>query len=160
MTGMLASASQRWSSPRWRLLSVVVVLALVVTGIMVSANAAKAYPRSSFSVGSSSTGKVAGNFVWYNRSVQIGGTLSPGTSSPNTGVAVVFNVYHNNTLLTRAARPCDGCYRFPNQGSLGFGFTMGANVAGGATKIVVDLWMKGNVSVNPWKEASKTYYRP
>jgi hypothetical protein len=160
MTGMLASASQRWSSPRWRLLSVIVVLALVVTGIMVSANAAKAYPRSSFSVGSTSDGKATGHFVWYNRSVQIGGTLYPSASSTILGDAVVFTVYHNNTVLTRAARPCDGCYRFHSQGSLGFGFTMGANVAGGATKIVVDVWYKGSTSVNPWKGASKTYYRP
>jgi Kef-type K+ transport system membrane component KefB len=160
MTGMLASASQRWSSPRWRLLSVIVVLALVVTGIMVSANAAKAYPRSSFSVGSSSDGRTAGNFVWYNRSVQVGGTLYPSTSSTILGAAVVFTVYHNSTVMSRAARPCDGCYRFHSQGSLGFGFTMSANVAGGATKIVVDIWLKGSTSVNAWKAYSKTYYRP
>jgi hypothetical protein len=160
MTGMLASSSHRWSSPRWRLLAVIAVLALVVTGIMVSANQAKAYPSSGFNVGSSSDGKAVGNFIWYNRSVRVGGTLSPPTSTPNTGVAVVFTVYHGSTSLTHVARPCDGCYRFRNQGSLGFGFTMGANVAGGATAIVVDIWMKGNVSVNPWRAYHKVYNRP
>ena len=149
-----------WGRVRLRLLMAVAVIALVGAGVIVTTSTAKAYPSSSFSVGSSSDGRATGHFVWYNRSVQVGGTLYPSASSTILGDAVVFTVYHNSTVLTHVARPCDGCYRFRSDGSLGFGFTMGANVAGGATKIVVDLWLKGSTSVNPWKAYSKTYYRP
>jgi hypothetical protein len=79
-----------------------------------------------------------GHIIFYNRSVQIGGQLSVLPGVLDCG-AVTFLVYAGTTRLNSATRPGTGQY-YCGVGNHTFGFTLPADVAGGADHVVVQIW--------------------
>lgn len=83
----------------------------------------------------------AGNFVWLNQSVQVGGELF--VDSSGFGGAVVITAYDGSgRQVARAVRPKDGEY-YRTQGYHGFGFVLDpiGSPRGGIQRIEVDLWL-------------------
>jgi hypothetical protein len=161
MTGSLSRIQDRWGRVRL-LLSVVAVMALAMTSIVVSAGSAGAYPRTSYFVGNCTgfnEGCVEGHFIWYNQSVQVGGTLyAPGDAA--LGNAVVYTAYSGSgTMIARAARPGDGVYLYG--GKLGHGFTLDPNVvAGGIETIDVTIWFRNRSTGQTYKCCTVAFRRP
>jgi hypothetical protein len=162
MTGSLSRMRDGWGRTRL-LLSVVAVMTLAFTSIVMSAGSAKAsYPSTGYGVGDctgAGTGCVIGNFIWYNRSVQVGGTLWAGIDG-ETGDAVVYTAYSGSgKILARAVRPGDGQYLYA--GKLGHGFTLDAStVAGGIQKVEVAIWNHNRFTGQTWECCWATWLRP
>jgi hypothetical protein len=110
--------------------------------------AAASYPRTPYALQDVGGDSVSGHFVWYNRSVGVGGTLY----SVSSCVAVVYTGYSlpggdtgGGRILARQTRPGDKDYLC--SGSLGHGFTLDASsVTGGIQSVEVNLWVADNAS--------------
>jgi hypothetical protein len=141
------------------LLSVLTIAAAVMASVLVNAGPAMAYPRTGYSAGDSSSGLVSGNFIWYNRSVQVGGTLYAPLLT-EWGTAVVYSAYSSSgKMVARAARPGDGVYLY--SGKLGHGFTLDASsVVGGIRHIDVTIWVRNPATGQTWQWGTITYARP
>ena len=146
-------------------LAIVAMLAAILATAVVNVGPATAatpnaqpaaYPHSSYNVADYPRGHVGGNFIWYNRSVQVGGTVF---AAGDVCSAVVYTAYDNgNHVVARQVRPADNVYTCD---SLGHGFTLdAADVVGGIHKIVVDLWEYDLDSGDIWNGASGTFFRP
>lgn len=101
-----------------------------------------------------------GHFIWYNRSVQVGGSVfADGTGDPCA--AVVLTAYDQyKKQVARAARPGDNEYSC-DTGAAGFGFTLDASdVVGGIRSIEVDLWEWDFRTGRTFKADTEWYYRP
>ncbi|GHO97860.1 hypothetical protein KSF_079080 [Reticulibacter mediterranei] len=102
------------------------------------------YPKKGWALGGDVNISIhsSGSIIFYNRSVQIGGNVAgvgPKALGGKECAAVVFIVYSGSKRLSSAARPGTGVYTC---GKSTFGFTLPANVSGGATKVLVQLWAK------------------
>jgi hypothetical protein len=142
------------------LLSVLTIAAALMTSALVNAGPAiAAYPRTGYSAGDNYSGAVYGNFIWYNRSVQVGGTLYAPLLT-EYGTAVVYSAYSSSgKMVARAARPGDGVYLYG--GSLGHGFTLDASsVVGGIRHIDVTIWVRNPTTGQTWQWGTITYARP
>ncbi|MDF5756620.1 hypothetical protein [Spongiactinospora sp. TRM90649] len=111
---------------------------LMLLAVLAAPSAATAqshgYPQTAYNVQYGNS-YVKGNLIWYNRSVQVGGELRAASGCRD----VVYTVYPpagNNTILSREER--SAC-----NGTVGHGFTMSANVPGGAGRVYVDLYENG-----------------
>jgi hypothetical protein len=99
---------------------------------------AAAYPQSHYGLGTSWS-QVSGNLIWYNRSVQVGGTL---WAYDGSCAAVVYTGYDGHGV--QVARQQRG---YICGSSLGHGFTLDASsVVGGIRKILIDQWVADNTS--------------
>jgi hypothetical protein len=122
-----------------RIGSIMTVVLVAVAALIVPAGPAQAAdPSTTFFVGN--VGAAEGDFIWYNRSVRVGG----GVTAAPTGdpcAAVVFTAYDGSgRQVDRAARPGDNLYNC-SPDRYGYGFTLDASdVVGGIRKIRVDLW--------------------
>ncbi|MEU3902123.1 hypothetical protein [Streptomyces sp. NPDC045251] len=128
---------------------------ITLASMMLALSAVAAdYPNSTYGISRDPFGGVSGNFIWYNRSVQVGGTLS----SNGGCVSVVYTAYdRNGDYVTRAARPGDNEYMC--SGSKGHGFTLDAgDVYGGIRYVRVTMWCKDSGGV--FNCASRLYLRP
>ncbi|MEU6715792.1 hypothetical protein ABZ897_30370 [Nonomuraea sp. NPDC046802] len=106
--------------------------AVLAAGIAPAAHAdAVAYPRTYYSVQYGNS-YVKGNLIWYNQSIEVGGSLRAASGCRSA----VYTVYGGSTILSRATRTvCED--------TVGHGFTLPAKVRGGATEVVVDLYENG-----------------
>jgi hypothetical protein len=138
---------------RWIRIAMVTALSAVSLATVTPAAPANAsattYPSSGYDLYDSITRAEAwGSFIWYNRSVQVGGHVAAPPSGYYSCAAVVFLAYDSNDhLVTRAARPgdskyvCDTDFNPGTYTQFDYGFTLDAsNVAGGIRKIKVELW--------------------
>jgi hypothetical protein len=84
----------------------------------------------------------SGTITFYNRSVHISGNVAgvgPKALGGKECAAVVFIVYKGSKRLSSATRPGTGVYTC---GKSTFSFTLPANVTGGASSVLVQLWAK------------------
>lgn len=109
-------------------MAAVACLPLVSTGTASAASNQSRYAENTGWV------SVDGNLIWYNRSVQVGGTLSVQASDCG---AVVYTGYDgSNNIVARQQR---GYICGP--ASLGHGFTLDAStVYGGIRTVLIDIW--------------------
>ncbi|WP_203863103.1 hypothetical protein, partial [Plantactinospora mayteni] len=141
------------------LLATVALVATIMGSTAVSTPAHAAYPQTPFREQDLNLSGTSGKFIWYNRSVQVGGGV---TGSGNRDcAAVVFTAYDsNNRQVARAARPGDNQYNCTNQ-RYGFGFMLDAsNVVGGIRSIRVDLYIWNIETGQVFLEDSGRYPRP
>lgn len=112
------------------------------------------YPHVPFAV-SSTYGKTSGTIIFYNRSVQISGTVSAYQASDCARVDFYVYASYGKLLLSSAQSPTNsqvsGGYTCT---SFSFSFTLSANVAGGASFVTIDLYFSKNGLV-----ASNNCYR-
>jgi serine/threonine protein kinase len=112
------------------------------------------YPHVPFAV-SSSYGRTSGAINFYNRSVQIAGTVSANQASDCARVDFFVYADYGKLLLSSAQTPTNnqvsGGYTCK---SFSFNFTLSANVAGGASYVKIDLYFSKNGLV-----ASNNCYR-
>ncbi|WP_328769611.1 hypothetical protein [Streptomyces sp. NBC_00286] len=110
---------------------------LALTGAATNAHgAADAYPETSYYVSNRYNEVVSGNLVWYNQSVRVGGKLTV----PTGCASVKYSTW------TEGGRKLDEQVREVCNGSRGHGFTLDADVAGGAHHVWVDLRSAGIVN--------------
>ncbi|GAA3782403.1 hypothetical protein GCM10022225_83460 [Plantactinospora mayteni] len=151
--------SQRRHIHRTWLMIVTAVLATVAGIAVTAAPAQAAYPRTFFGAYDNYT-KAEGTFVWYNRSVQVGGGVW-GAPAQGECAAVVFTAYdQHDRQVARAARPGDNVYQCGGD-RYGYGFTLDAsNVVGGIRKIEINLytWIRNSGLV--FLADVKVYHRP
>ena len=150
---------------RNRLLSLVLGLLIAVSlalgGVTVMAAPARAAdPKTPFSVAFATTA-ANGNFIWYNRSVQVGGGVWGDTG--DYCAAVVFTAYSGyggtGNRLARAARPGDGDYHCQAT-RFGYGFTLDASdVVGGIRSITVTLWQY-DIMTGDYDSRTSMFNRP
>lgn len=76
-----------------------------------------------------------GNLTWYSRSVRVGGHLTDGIGACTT---VVFDA------RTKSGAKLSATSRRVCRGSRGYGFTLPANIRGGAHHVWVDLYEAGS----------------
>ncbi|MER0243645.1 hypothetical protein AAHZ94_16825 [Streptomyces sp. HSW2009] len=77
---------------------------------------------------------VKGNLIWYNRSVQVGGQLRAASGCRDA----VYTAFSGDVIKDREVRStCNG--------TVGHGFTLTVDVAGGATRVDVDLYENGTL---------------
>ncbi|MFB4290067.1 hypothetical protein ACBI99_20670 [Nonomuraea sp. ATR24] len=106
--------------------------AVLTAGATTAARAAD-YPQTRYDVQYGNS-YVKGNLIWYNRSVRVGGELRAASGCRD----VVYTAYVNDTIVSREVR--SAC-----NGTVGHGFTLEADVRGGATAVFVDLWENGQL---------------
>ena len=98
-----------------------------------TATQAHASTSSAYDVSAGNPGFVQGNLIWYNRSVQVGGTLI----SYQACDAVVYTGYDGGG--NQVARQQRG---YICGGQLGHGFTLDAStVVGGIQTVLVDIYV-------------------
>ena len=111
------------------------VVALLTVFVAGATPASAADPSTSFYV--SGNGSIAkGNLVWHNRSVQVGGSVNS-TWENNGAYVSIYPTRSDNTKLSGPYRRFVG-----QQLTTNYGFTMPADVVGGAHYVYVDLYVK------------------
>jgi hypothetical protein len=122
-------------------------------GLLAAAPAQASFPKTAFHAGSTDI-HADGHFIWENRSVQVGGSV---TGDGTLGASVVFTAFDGSGhVVARAARPGDNKY---TGGVFSYGFTLDASsVVGGIRSIEVDLW--GKSGTNVFLDDFPTYFRP
>ncbi|MET9956529.1 hypothetical protein ABZ135_33955 [Streptomyces sp. NPDC006339] len=115
-------------------LSAAGLAAALTWGVTATAHAqTTAYPETAYNVQYGNS-YVKGNLIWYNRSVQVGGQLRAASGCRD----VVYTAYAGDVIKDREVRStCND--------TVGHGFTLSADVAGGATAVYVDLYENGTL---------------
>lgn len=116
-----------------RTASILATAALALTGATAAPAAqAASYPETPFRVHEGSQ-FVDGNLIWYNRSVRVGGNLY--SLSGCTTVTYKTMTSQGGVMDSESRTVCNG--------STGHGFTLDANVAGGAHHVRITLFHAG-----------------
>jgi hypothetical protein len=130
--------------------------------MLYAAPAQAAYPKTSYNVEDTRDADpgAAGDFIWYNRSVRVGGTVVASADNGSVCAAVVFTGRDGGgNIVARAARPGDNSYTCSAFPGFSYGFTLDAStVVGGIRTIEVDLWEKYEGST--FEAVAHTYRRP
>jgi hypothetical protein len=126
-------------------LKAVFVLVLVALGLaMVPAPAQAAYPKTSFNV-TYGNSYVRGTFTWYNQSIGVSGTLH--AASGCREVHYYATVGSANTVL-------DYWIMSVCNGTDSHGFTMQANVEGGAARTYAFFYDDNSENIDDWRRAA------
>ena len=151
---------RRWT--RRRLPWVVALVTSAVGATMLyAAPAQAAYPKTSYNVEDTRNADpgTAGNFIWYNRSVRVGGTVVASADGRVCAAVVFTGKDGNGRVVARATRPGDNSYTCSAFPGFSYGFTLDAStVAGGIRTIEVDVWEKYNGTT--FEGVTHTYRRP
>ncbi|WP_203863102.1 hypothetical protein [Plantactinospora mayteni] len=139
------------------------LVATIMGSTAVSTPAHAASVQTWFDIGTGT--QSSGNFIWHNRSVQVGGGVTGSSSYLGDRswwcASVVFTAYDmNNRQVARAARPGDNQYNCTVY-RYGFGFMLDAsNVLGGIRHIRVDLWEWDRDRNTVYIDKTEWYHRP
>ncbi|MEU6715069.1 hypothetical protein ABZ897_26695 [Nonomuraea sp. NPDC046802] len=108
----------------------VLTLGAAVTVLLGTATpvSAAANPKTSYTVRHGKS-YVTGSLIWYNRSIQVGGTLRADRGCRTA----VYTVWAGRRQIDRETR--SACGRTARHG-----FKLSANVRGGASQVVVDIF--------------------
>lgn len=141
-----------------RLVRVLLAFVMAATGFSVVAAAPAHAVTTGWSIGSGpGYTDASGNFVWLNRSVQVGG----GITVVGWCSALVFTGYDGQGIQrARATRPKDNEYYCPG-GRHGFEFVLDpGNVVGGIQTIRIDLWKRDPATGYVYRAQTRHYGRP